>query len=155
MTLRKYENLFFLVLAAVGAAVFVGSRNIATLIEEPVTASSYGMLVSGIFTLACFIRIIQNVLAAKKGQDGGKLVIAYPKIIIGMCVMIFVYAFGITAIGYFTSTFVFMWVMLVLLGGSKEVKTIVKYGAFSVVFCVALYFMFKVMSVYLPNTPLI
>ena len=153
--MRKYENLFFLVLAVIGAAIFTGSRNITALIQEPVTASSYGMLVSGAFTLTCIIRIIQNVIAAKNGKEDGKLVIAYPVIIIGMCVMIFVYAFGITAIGYFTSTFVFMWAMLVLLGGTKELKAIVKYGAFSIVFCVVLYFMFKVMSVYLPNTPLI
>ena len=44
-----------------------------------------------------------------------------------------------------------MWAMLVLLGDSREKKQIIRMAVFSLVFCIALYFLFRVMSVYLPK----
>ncbi len=149
--MRKYENIFFLLLAAIGAAVFAGSMNISSLIVEPLTASAYGKMISGCFVVSCIARIIQNMVLTAKGAEDKKVTVAYPKIVFGMCIMVFVYAFGITSIGYFVSTFLFMWAMLVLLGDSRDKKQIIRMAVFSLVFCIVLYFLFQLMSVYLPK----
>ena len=154
MTIKKGETIFFSVLAIIGAAVFVGAMQTQSFIDEPVTASKYGMVVSGLLIAVCLIRIAQNVLTMKK-DAGAMISVTYPALVAIMGVLMIVYSFGITKIGYFTSTFVLSWIALVMLSGQKQKKDIVKYAVFSVVFCLFLFAMFQIMGVYLPNTPLI
>ena len=45
--------------------------------------------------------------------------------------------------------------MLLMLSEERKPKDIGNFAAFSLVFNVALYYLFQVMSVYMPNTPLI
>ena len=154
MTVKKGETIFFAVLTAIGMAIFYGAMQTKSFIEEPVTASKYGMVVSGLMVLVSLCRIIYNIVTMK--NDGTKKVsVEYPKLVIIMGILMIVYSFGITKIGYFTSTFVLTWISLLMLSGQKTKKDLVKYAVFSVVFCVFLYFMFQLMGVYLPNTPLI
>lgn len=154
MTVKKGETIFFAVLTAIGMAIFYGAMQTKSFIEEPVTASKYGMVVSGLMVLVSLIRIIYNLVTMK--NDGTKKVsVEYPKLVIIMGILMIIYSFGITKIGYFTSTFVLTWISLLMLSGQKTKKDLVKYAVFSVVFCVFLYFMFQLMGVYLPNTPLI
>lgn len=154
MTIKKGETIFFSILAAIGAAIFVGAMQTKSFIEEPVSASKYGMVVSGLLILVSLIRIIQNIAAMKK-DAGKKVTVSYLKLVLIMGVLMIVYSFGITKIGYFTSTFVLTWISLVILSGQKQKKDIIKYAVFAVVFCLFLYLMFQLMGVYLPNTPLI
>lgn len=154
MTVKKGETIFFSILAAIGIAVFFGAMQTQAFIEEPVTASLYGMVVSGLLVAVCLIRIVQNIMTMKK-DAGAKISITYPKLVIIMGVLMIVYSFGITKIGYFTSTFVLSWISLIMLSGQKTKKDIIKYAVFAVVFCLFLFVMFQVMGVYLPNTPLI
>jgi len=154
MTVKKGETIFFSILAAIGIAVFFGAMQTQAFIEEPVTASLYGMVVSGLLVAVCLIRIAQNIMTMKK-DAGAKISITYPKLVIIMGVLMIVYSFGITKIGYFTSTFVLSWISLIMLSGQKTKKDIIKYAVFAVVFCLFLFVMFQVMGVYLPNTPLI
>lgn len=154
MTIKKGETIFFSILAAIGAAIFVGAMQTKSFIEEPVSASKYGMVVSGLLILVSLIRIIQNITAMKK-DAGKKVTVSYLKLVLIMGVLMIVYSFGITKIGYFTSTFVLSWISLVILSGQKQKKDIIKYAVFAVVFCLFLYLMFQLMGVYLPNTPLI
>ena len=154
MTVKKGETIFFAVLTAIGMAIFYGAMQTKSFIEEPVTASKYGMVVSGLMVLVSLIRIIYNLVTMK--NDGTKKVsVEYPKLVIIMGILMIIYSFGITKIGYFTSTFILSWIALIMLSGQKTKKDLVKYAVFSVVFCVFLYFMFQLMGVYLPNTPLI
>lgn len=154
MTIKKGETIFFSILAAIGAAIFVGAMQTQSFIEEPVSASKYGMVVSGLLIIVSLIRIIQNIATMKK-DAGKKVTVSYPKLVVIMGVLMIVYSFGITKIGYFTSTFVLTWISLVMLSGQKQKKDIIRYAVFAVVFCLFLYLMFQLMGVYLPNTPLI
>ena len=154
MTIKKGETIFFSVLTAIGAAIFAGAMQTKSFIEEPVTAGKYGMVVSGLLILVCLIRIAQNIMTMKK-DAGKKITVSYPVLVLVMGALMIVYSFGITKIGYFTSTFILSWISLTMLSGQKTKKDIVKFAIFSVIFCLFLFLMFKVMSVYLPNTPLI
>ena len=154
MTMKKGETIFFAVLTAIGMAIFYGAMQTSSFIEEPVTASKYGMVVSGLLIIVGLIRIIYNIATMKK-DAGKKIVVEYPKLVLIMGILMIVYSFGITKIGYFTSTFVLSWISLVMLSGNKAKKDIGKYALFSVVFCGFLYAMFQIMGVYMPNTPLI
>lgn len=153
--MRKYENIFLLCLLAVAGLVFAGSMNVRSFLSEPVTAASYGMLVSGLFALSCVWKLIQNIREASAGKESKAIKISYPKLLIGMTVSILLYSFGITKVGYFTSTFLFLLVMLLMLSEERKAKDIGKFAVFSLIFNVALYYLFQVMSVYMPNTPLI
>jgi len=154
MTVKKGETIFFSILAAIGIAVFVGAMQTQAFIEEPVTASLYGMVVSGLLIAVCLIRIVQNIMTMKK-DAGKKISLTYPVLVAVMGVLMIVYSFGITKIGYFTSTFILSWISLIMLSGQKTKKDIIKYAVFAVVFCLFLFVMFQIMGVYLPNTPLI
>lgn len=153
--MRKYENIFLLCLLAVAGLVFAGSMNVKSFLPEPVTAASYGMLVSGLFALSCVWKLVLNIREVSAGKESRAIRISYPKLLIGMTASILLYSFGITKVGYFTSTFLFLLAMLLMLSEERKPKDIGKFAAFSLVFNVALYYLFQVMSVYMPNTPLI
>ena len=153
--MRKYENIFLLCLLAVAGLVFAGSMNVKSFLPEPVTAASYGMLVSGLFALSCVWKLVLNIREVSAGKESRAIKISYPNLLIGMTASILLYSFGFTKVGYFTSTFLFLLAMLLMLSEERKPKDIGNFAAFSLVFNVALYYLFQVMSVYMPNTPLI
>ena len=100
-------------------------------------------------------KLVLNIREVSAGKESRAIKISYPKLLIGMTASILLYSFGITKVGYFTSTFLFLLAMLLMLSEERKPKDIGKFAAFSLVFNVALYYLFQVMSVYMPNTPLI
>jgi Tripartite tricarboxylate transporter TctB family. len=149
------ENMFLVLFLLVGIAVFYGSATMKIFGTEPFNGSDYGRVISGMLVVAVLGKIIASSTARFRKKDHEKVeFLNLTGLAIVFAISIF-YCFGITQVGYFTSTFIFSFVMISILADNKKIKRIVAYGLGSLAFCILLYFMFKFMQVYMPNTPLI
>ncbi len=153
--MRKVENAFALCLLAVSLAVFYGSLTVRVFVSEPLTAKTYGMIISGLLAAACITQLAKNIMKSAAKAEDKPMVIKEKLRMVIIAVMTLFYCYGINNIGYFTSTFLFLTITMIVLLDVLSWKSIVKCSAFSLVFCIALKFMFDLMLVYMPNTPLI
>ena len=153
---RKAEIIFDVFMIALGGLLFYESAITKATVEEPLTASVYGMIISALFLIALLARFFK-LAANKEAEDGKKVVIGHPKLILFAGVFTLLYTIGLIKIGYYVSTFFFSSIMIMILKEKQErtVKTGIITIAGCLVFTVALYFIFKTFKVYLPNAWLI
>jgi hypothetical protein len=69
-------------------------------------------------------------------------------------VLMILYAFGITAIGYFTSMFIYILVTMMTLSDKRSKRAVVVYVVGAMGFCFFLNWVFGVFYIMMPNTPL-
>lgn len=157
VSLRKLENLFFILAFALGAAIFYGSSQVSSFLSSTaLSARTYGMIVSGALALAAGAKLLHSVLGAARRSTSGRAVsfsqIRRLLICAGAMVL---YCYGITNVGYFTSTTLFMFAMLAALAPKRGWKAVCAYLAGSAAFNVLLFYLFRAMKVFMPNTPLL
>lgn len=152
---RTLENIFFMILLFAGGLVYYGSSKVNIFVTEPLTAKTYGQVVSGVLVVVTAIKIVLDFINHRKQAKADMVVFSegYRLILVGVILMI--YCYGIGYVGYFTSTLLFLLIMLLILSEVRNVKVVAFYSFFSLGFCIFLYNLFVVMKVFLPNTPLI
>jgi hypothetical protein len=152
--MRKGENIFLACTILVGAVIFFGSMNVPSYEIEPLKPGMYAMIISGLLVFVCALKLFFNFKEhrANAVKDDRPVVVGHPVIIISQAVMMVVYVFGMTHIGFFTTTFFYLTITLCMLTSTKDIKGIVKYSAGSLAFTAVLYFIFDKFYVYLPNT---
>ena len=155
MSKRTGENIFLVLFLVVAIAIFYGSATMKIYGTEPFNGSHYGQLISGLLILTVAVRICSNFIKKPQEKEAKKVAIGNPVGLLIVFAISVIYCFGITKIGYFTSTFVFVFVMITTLADNRTFKRVLIYCLGSLAFCVLLYFMFDLMQVYMPVTPLI
>lgn len=154
--MKKYENIFLLGLICICTAIGLASRSAPSFGHETITAGQYGLVMGLLAAVVCAGKIAANIIFKEGTYNyGEKSEIKGQKLIAIQAVMMFLYAWGIIKVGYFTVTFVYLMVSLVILSDSKGWKNILKYFVFTTCFTVGLNFVFKIFNVFLPKTPLI
>lgn len=155
MTKRKAEIVFLLLLLVVSIAVFAGSLNVRIFTSEPLTARTYGCAVSVLLAATVLVQLLKDAKALRAGQQDAAITIKEP-VRVGLAVAATVaYCFGISSVGFYSTTYVFTVAMLVLLTDRRDPAHIAGYLVGGVAFCVFLYWLFQMMQVYLPHTPFI
>jgi hypothetical protein len=152
--MKKFENTFLCLLIAFSGTMYIACSQAPSYLEEPITAANYGSFVSVLCGAACVFRLIFNLFMQTKITNN-VFVIRELKLVVAQIILTIFYTLGITNIGYFTTTFLYLNVSLIILSGRKTPKYIVMFLAFTLLFCVGLYGAFKVFQVFLPNSPLI
>ncbi len=103
--------------------------------------------------MACSaVKLTQNHLKnkASPGEDR-PLVIGYPLIVLSQAVMTILFVVGMTTLGFFITTFFYLFLSICLLAKVRRLKSILVYIAGSGAFCMALYFIFNVFHIFLPK----
>lgn len=149
------ENLFLLFFFLIGTAIFYGSWTMKIYGNETFNGQHYGCLISGLLLVTILWQIMSSFLKKDKEEGDKKVTFSNPVGLIITFIVSLVYCFGITKVGYFSSTFAFSLVMMLVLTDKRSAKSAGIYAAGSLLFCVALYFLFQFMQVYMPKTPLI
>lgn len=151
--MKAAEKIFLLILIVIGGLLFWGSRGMNAIYEEPLTSELYGELLSGLLIVLCLVRLIMLQAKDHKPETKEKVVVKNIKMIIIQAILAILYTIGITTIGYFVMTFIYLLIMLILLTDvAKTKKMILKFTFGSAVFTVALYALFTVFKVFLPNS---
>lgn len=155
VSLHALENVFLTMTLAVGLAVFYGSMNTSSFLAgNGLTAKAYGMIISGALVLVTAGKLATNIAQTARHVQGERIRFQEIKRLLICAALMVVYCYGINHIGYFTSTTIFFCLMLIILSARRSVKSVLIGAACSVAFSVALYYLFQVMKVMLPNTPL-
>lgn len=161
-----FENIFLALLFAIGIAIFYGNTGLRTAMVEPLSPGGYGQGVSGLLCILCLARFLWNnfrgtAFAPRSESARTADVVEHsfmikekPLIACQALLMIF-YAYGITTVGYFTSTYIYSIISILLLTDQRTWKAIAVYAVGLVGFCYLLYLCFDVFQVMMPNTPLI
>ena len=156
VSLHKLENVFFLLVFLSGVAIFYGSSTVSDFFSSTtLTAKTYGMIVSGCLTVASGAKLLLNLAGAVKKEKQEMISFAeVPRMVICAVAMV-VYCYGISNIGYFTCTTLFCILMLITLSGKRNPKAITLFAVCSILFNILLFYLFQVMKVFMPSTPLI
>jgi hypothetical protein len=155
MKYKTGEKLFLLAIILIGVILFYGSSIVRVVFAEPITAKLYGQVISGIMIALCIARFIKLQLPSPKSSPDKKLTIPNFNIIVTQAFLMALYTLGITKLGYFVTTFFYLFIMIALLSDNKTIKSRVTYAIGSAVFTVVLYYIFKAFNIFLPNTLLI
>ena len=149
VSLHKLENVFFLLVFLSGVAIFYGSSTVSDFLSSTtLTAKTYGMIASG-------AKLLLNLAGAVKKEKQEMISFAeVPRMVICAVAMV-VYCYGISNIGYFTCTTLFCILMLITLSGKRNPKAITLFAVCSILFNILLFYLFQVMKVFMPSTPLI
>jgi hypothetical protein len=151
--MKTAEKIFLLVLIVIGSILFWGSKGMNAIYQEPLTSELYGELLSGLLIVLCFVKLIMLQIKDRKSEAKENVVVKNVRIIIIQAVLMILYTIGITTIGYFVTTFIYLLTMLMLLTDvAKTKKVIVRFAFGSAAFTVALYALFTVFKVFLPNS---
>lgn len=152
--MRKLENVFFLLAFVIGAAVFCGSAHVSSFLSSTtLTAKAYGMIVSGGLVVVCAAELVRNFMRAKERVPDQRVGFSQLARMAACAATMIFYCWGITQIGYFTSTTIFLFAMLVTLASRRSWKAVGVYLVSSVAFNILLFYLFRVMKVFMPNTP--
>ena len=156
MSLRKAES-YFLIFLLVVAGVFIYTSSITKVtIKEPVTARAYGLVISSLFLLTVLTRFISiNTKAYKDKDKSGTFKIDHPRIVLISTIAMIVYTLGIIWVGYYVMTFLYTFGMMMLLREDRTTKAWIVTAIGCLIFTVALYWVFTMFNVYLPNAWLI
>lgn len=156
ISLRALENAFFVLGLATGGAVFCGSATVSSFLSSTtLTARTYGMVVSGALVLACAAKLLLNLAQAVRGAPAGRVKFAELRRMGACAGLMAMYCYGINNIGYFTSTTIFLFAMLLLLSSGRSWKKAGVCLVCSAGFNVLLFYLFQAMKVFMPATPLI
>jgi len=157
-----HENIFVAAVFAVGAAVFCGNTGLRYAMTEPLTPGGYGKGVAVLLCAACVARLIwinfiepANHAAQAADANKSEFQIKEKFLIISQMLLMILYAYGITKIGYFTSTYIYSFISVMLLTNSRTWKSVLIYAVGLIAFCYCLYLGYGVFKVMMPNTPLI
>lgn len=154
-SMRALEDIFLLLTLAVGLAVFYGSMNTSSFLAgNGLTAKTYGMIIAGALTLVTAGKLVVNVAQTVRHDQGERITFQEIQRLLICAALMIVYCYGINHIGYFTSTTIFFFLMLLILNAKRSVKAALICAACSLAFSVALHYLFQVMKVMMPNTPL-
>ncbi len=156
VSLRKIENIFYTIAFLIGVAVCYGSSQASFFLDSgPVDAREFGMAVSGLLAAVCAVKLILNIIQGIKHTETKKAEFnEIWRLVICAAAMI-AYTYGISNVGYLTCTALFAFIMLMVLSEQRTVKRVIIYIIGTIAFCALLYFLFRLMKVYMPNTPLI
>ena len=155
MKKRTGESIFLAFVLLVAVAVFYGSWTVRIFTPEPITAKTYGCVISGMLAICTAIQLAKNVGKISKDPDTNVIVVDHPITLLIMLVASIFYCYGIANVGYYTCTFIYALLMIVCLAEKKDVKHILAYAAGSLVFCVFLSVLFDLIQIYMPHTPLL
>ena len=155
LNFRKTELVFDVFLFALGALLFQQSAVAKVTVEEPLNASVYGMIISGLFLVALLVRFIKLLKDKQAGEE--QTVVRHAPLILFAAVFALVYTICIIKVGYYVSTLVYTTVMITILREKEErtAKNLILTVVGCLAFTVVLYFIFKTFKVYLPNAWLI
>lgn len=156
MAFRKAESYLLAVLLVI-AGVFVYTSSITkTTIAEPVSARDYGLVISSLFLLTVITRFLAiNTKAYKEKDKSSSFKIDHPRIILISTIAMIAYTLGIIWIGYYVMTFLYTFGMMLLLREGRTAKVWILTAVGCLVFVAALYWIFSMFNVYLPNAWLI
>lgn len=156
VSLRTLENVFFALGLVIGGAVFCGSANVSSFLSSTtLTARTYGMIISGALTLVCAVKLLLNLAKTARGAPSDRVKFAEIRRMAICAGLVVLYCYGINNVGYFTSTTIFLFVMLLTLTGKRSWKAAGICFVCSAAFNVLLFYLFQAMKVFMPTTPLI
>jgi hypothetical protein len=159
MKTRVLENIVLAVMLFVAVVIFYGCSIVTSFMNEALTPDVYGKLISGMLIVVIIIRLVFNTMQSIKHVPSKNLIVENKKLVFSQIALIVVYACSAMYIGYFVSSFVYSLIAFVFLCGIKEVKEnkklLVQLIVIAVGFVGVLYYLFDLVKVFLPNTPLI
>lgn len=155
MNKRVGESFFLVFVLLVGIAVFYGSWTVRIFTPEPITAKTYGCTISGLLIVCTIVQIIKDFKIISRKADTNKIVVSHPISLLIMLGASMFYCFGIANIGYYTCTFAFALLMIIVLAEKRDIKHIIGYAGGCLVFCVLLSVLFNLIQIYMPHTPLL
>ncbi|SFH03086.1 Tripartite tricarboxylate transporter TctB family protein [Desulfotomaculum arcticum] len=151
--MKTAEKIFLIALIIIGVTLFWGSEGMNTIFQEPLTSEVYGELLSGLLIVLCLIKLIMLQIKKQDSETKEDVAVNNMRIIIIQAVLMILYTIGITTIGYFVTTFIYLLIMLILLTDTAKTKTaIIKFTLGSAAFTAALYALFTVFNVFLPKS---
>lgn len=150
MKFKTGEKLLLIFIMLIAAILFYGSSIVKVAFDESITPKMFGRVISGLLFVICCIRLVK-LFTTKDEKTEAKLVIPELKIIITQMILMVAYTIGLTTIGYYVTTFVYLFAMIVILTDNHTKKSIVTYGVGSFIFTAALYLVFTAFNVFLPN----
>jgi len=150
MKFKTAEKIFLVLVMIVASILFYGSSIVRIAFREPVTPRLFGQTISGLLFVVCTIRLIKLFLL-KDNEEDKRIIIPRINLVITQIALMVLYAICITKIGYFVTTFFYLFGMILLLRDNNSKKNIVLYGIGSLLFTIGLYFLFKTFNVFLPN----
>ncbi len=154
MNKRIGECIFLVFIFLIGIAVFYGSWTVRIFASEPITAKAYGCTISGLLIVCTLIQILKSSQIIIRKSDTNKITVSHPVSLLIMFVASMLYCFGIANIGYYTCTFFFALLMIVTLADKRDIKHVIAYLAGCLIFCIFLSFLFDLIQIYMPHTPL-
>ncbi len=161
---NRSENFFLLFLLIVGVTLLYGNTGVREAMSEPLTPGEYGrgvtmLLIILVILRFAWINLVQPLMNRKAGtendEESRKIVIRERKLVLIEMALLVLYAYGMTKVGYFTSTYLFSLISLILLTDNRSWKRIAIYAAALLVFCYLLYLGYGVFHVMMPNSPFI
>ena len=153
--MRKGENFFLVAAILLGLFVLLGSYNVEAYVDEPLTPAIYATIVSGLLIGCSAVRLIINlrkIKAAAGKMTAKEVTMGNAKIVVLQGVMMLLYVIGMSTLGFFTTTFLYFLISLVVLSATKEKKAIIQYTIATLAFTVCLYFILDAFNIFLPNT---
>lgn len=153
MKSKNVERIFLLALIALGCILFYGSSTVRVSFKEPITAKLYGQALSSILIIVSIIRLA--MLSLTKTDNDRKINILNVKLVLLSSLFMIMYTFGISSLGYFVTTYIYMLAMIIILTDDRSKKALIKNAFGTLVFTVVLYFIFDAFNVFLPNAWLI
>ena len=164
--MRKGENVFLVMAICLGLFVLFGSYNVKPYVKEPLTPAVYATAITGLLIFCSTARIISNLIKMRKDAESGEpvkmkeITVENPKILIFQGVAMVLFGFGMSKVGFYTSTFLYLAISLCVLsldrssGWKRKLMVYGKYALGSLVFTCCLSQVMKIFNIFLPNTPL-
>lgn len=138
---------------SVGCIVSMLTGDVMVLRDEVLPANLYSNIIAGALALVCLVRFVALLVRDGAAADDGKeaAVFTPPVVLAGLVSL--AYTYGMESIGFYTSTFVCMFVLY--FGFENWDKTKILRGlSFSLGLCALFYVTFTCMKIYLPDAML-
>lgn len=155
MKFKTAETCFLAMVILFSAVIFYGSSIVRIAFDEPITPKTYGQILSGALIVICIIRIILLQSSKSISNKDKKVTVTKWNLLRLAMLSILLYSFGISSVGYFVTTFVYLVFMILILTDNRSKKAIFKYVIGSFLFVVLLWAVFDVFNIFLPNSWLI
>jgi hypothetical protein len=150
MKFKTAETFFLAIVILFGAVIFYGSTIVRIAFDEPITPRTYGQILTGILIVVSVIRII--LLQSSKSNEDKKVTITKWNLLKLAMLAMLLYSVGISSVGYFVTTFVYLLFMILILTDDRSKKAIIKYVVGTIGFVVLLWAVFDVFNIFLPNS---
>ena len=178
-TPRRGEIVFAIGLTVVGAALFVQATQIRTLMAQPLGSRDYPLLATGILAILGICVAAQSLWRRMRPQreaidepgpaqqpigDAAGLESAGgavdPVAPLGLLVLTALYATGLVLVGFYVSTFAFLFLASAVIGWQSKEKRLLRklalrYLPFALSSVALLYVAVRVLWIYLPDASLL